>query len=94
MSQSVQVRYGEEVAIHTGPEPCAFGREALGEASVGESIGQPLSRERLNVLGADAVRKAEGETGGRVTASAPTTRRGLIPASLMIDTFNPWVARQ
>ncbi len=79
MSQSVQVRYGEEVAIHTGPEPCAFGREALGEASVGESIGQPLSRERLNVLGADAVRKAEGETGGRVTASAPTTRRGLRP---------------
>ncbi len=42
----MKVRYGEGVANHIGPEPCALGRETPGEASVGESIGQPLSRER------------------------------------------------
>jgi len=41
----VQVRYDEGVAIHVGPEPCVDIREGAGEASVGERIGQPLSRE-------------------------------------------------
>jgi hypothetical protein len=39
----VQVQYGEGVAIRTGPEPCVGIREGVGEASVGERIGQPLS---------------------------------------------------
>ena len=44
----MQVHYDEGVAIHIGPEPCAGAREGVGEASVGESIGQPLSRESLS----------------------------------------------
>ena len=42
----MQVRCDEGVAIHIGPEPCVVVREGGGEASVGECIGQPLSRER------------------------------------------------
>ena len=41
----MKVRYDEGVAIHIGPEPCVGVREDAGEASVGERIGQPLSRE-------------------------------------------------
>jgi hypothetical protein len=55
----VKVRHGEGVATHIGPEPCIPDREARGEASVGERIGQPLSRVR-NIPGADAVVMAEG----------------------------------
>lgn len=44
----MQVPYGEGVAIRIGPEPCAGVREDVGEASVGESIGQPLNRESLH----------------------------------------------
>ena len=44
----MQVHYDEGVAIHIGPEPCAGAREGVGEASVGECIGQPLSRERVS----------------------------------------------
>jgi hypothetical protein len=43
----VEVRYDKGVAIHIGPEPCAGTREGVGEASAGECIGQPLSRERV-----------------------------------------------
>jgi len=50
----VQVRCDEGVANHLGPEPCAGNREGVGEASVGEHIGQPLSRDSLLILGADA----------------------------------------
>lgn len=41
----MQVRYDEGVATHIGPEPCGAIREGGGEASAGERIGQPLSRE-------------------------------------------------
>ena len=43
----MQVHYDEGVgvAIHIGPKPCAGIREGVGEASAGERIGQPLSRE-------------------------------------------------
>jgi len=40
----VQVHYDEGVAIHIDPKPCVGVREDGDEASVGESIGQPLSR--------------------------------------------------
>jgi hypothetical protein len=75
----VQVPCDEGVAIHIGPEPCVSSREAAGEASVGERIGQPLSRERRYVPGADAVFSAEGNTDGCASASARTTRRGRRP---------------
>ena len=43
----VQVHNDEGVANHIGPEPCAGIREGVGEASVGERAGQPLSYEIL-----------------------------------------------
>ena len=43
----MQVHRDEGVAIHIGPEPCTGVREDVGEASVGDCIGQPLSRERV-----------------------------------------------
>jgi hypothetical protein len=75
----VQVPYDEGVAIHIGPESCAVAREGLGEALTGVRIGQPSSRERFAILGADAVHDAEGNTVGRVIASAQTARRGRRP---------------
>ena len=75
----MQVHHGEGVAICIGPEPCVGIREGVGEASAGERIGQPWSRESLIILGADAVESAEGKMGGRVSASARPTRRGPRP---------------
>ena len=75
----MQVRYDEGVANHIGPEPCVVVREGSGEASAGERIGQPLSRERSHIPGADAVDLVEGDTYGRVIASAWTARRGRRP---------------
>jgi hypothetical protein len=75
----VRVHYDEGVAIHIGPESCAGGREAVREALTGECAGQPLSREKADIPGADAVRYAEGHTKGRAIASSPTTRRGRRP---------------
>lgn len=51
----MKVRCDEGIAIHIGPEPCVVVREGAGEASVGEGTGQPLSRDRKIVPGADAV---------------------------------------
>jgi len=75
----VQVRYGEGIAIHIGPEPCVGICEGDGEASAGERIGQPSSRESLEVPSADVVEKTEGNTDGRANASARPTRRGPRP---------------
>jgi hypothetical protein len=41
----VKVHHDKGLATHIGPEPCAGLREDVGEASVGERAGQPLSRE-------------------------------------------------
>jgi hypothetical protein len=56
----VQVHYDEGVANHIGPEPCAGIREDVGEASAGERAGQPLSRDRKLIPGADTVCVVEG----------------------------------
>ncbi len=72
----MEVHYDEGVAIHIGPEPCVGIREGVGEASAGERIGQPLSRESLKVPGADVFGLTEGNMDGRVIASARPTRRG------------------
>ena len=64
----MQVPCDEGVAIHIGPESCAVAREGLGEPLTGECIGQPLSRERSLILGADAVHKVEGNMSGRDNA--------------------------
>jgi hypothetical protein len=47
----VRVHYDEGIANHIGPEPCAGIREDVGEASVGERAGQPLSHDRTVILG-------------------------------------------
>ena len=75
----VKVRCGEGVAIHIAPDLCAGAREDVGEASVGERIGQPLSREIVINPGADVVHLTEGKIAGRVIAIARRTRRGLRP---------------
>ena len=66
----MQVHCDEGVANRIGPEPCAVTREGVGEASVGVRTGQPLSRDRKDIPGADAVCVAEGNTSECVNASA------------------------
>ena len=75
----MKVCCNEGVAIHIGPEPCAGLLEGVGEASVGDGMGQPLNHEIGIVSGADALWLAEGNTDGRVIASAWTARRGRRP---------------
>ena len=75
----MQVYYDEGVAIHIGPESCVVAREGRDEALTGERIGQPLSHERNSPRGADAVRRAEGNTDGHAIARAWTSRRGQRP---------------
>jgi hypothetical protein len=75
----VKVHYGEGVAIRIGPEPCAGTREGDGEASAGEHIGQPLSRESKIVPGAHVVIFMEGNMDGHVIASVRPARRGRRP---------------
>ena len=41
----MKVHDGEDLASHTGLEPCAVSREGQGEASAEERAGWPLSRE-------------------------------------------------
>jgi hypothetical protein len=75
----VQVHRDEGIANRIGPEPCAGSREAIGEASAGERIGQPLSRDRILIPGADTVTSVEGNIDGRASASVRRTRRGRRP---------------
>jgi hypothetical protein len=75
----VRVHYDEGLANRIGPEPCAGAREGAGEASVGECIGQSLSRESDIVPDADTVEQVEGNTHGRDNASVHVTRRGRRP---------------
>jgi hypothetical protein len=75
----VQVRCDEGVAIHIGPKPCVCVREGAGEASAGERIGQPLSRESQVTSGADVLIPTEGDMAERDNASVPTARRGRRP---------------
>ena len=71
----MRVHREEGIASYLGPEPCGGTREGDGEASVGEGIGQPLSRESQS-LGADAVSSAEGNTFRTHHRKVRTTRRG------------------
>ena len=66
----MKVHRDEGVANRIAPESCVAIREGCGEASIGECTGQPLSRERSPISGADAVQMAEGNTDG-APARAP-----------------------
>jgi RNA-directed DNA polymerase len=56
--------YVEGVAAHNGPESCGVARKGGVEALTGETAGWVLSREMLNVRGADAVEKSGRQHGG------------------------------
>ncbi len=75
----MEVHCDEGLATRIGPKPCAVTREDGSEASAGERIGQPLSRESLKVPGADVVIITEGNMDGRVIASTCLVRRGRRP---------------
>jgi hypothetical protein len=47
--------YSEDLASHAGPESCASVRKDRCEALTGGSAGELLSREIIDVRGADAV---------------------------------------
>ena len=83
----MEVSHDEGLASHIDPAPCVGGCEAVDEASAGESIGQPLSRESFN-WDADAVDPAEGNTDVRVIASAFPVPRG--PRPWHVSTFLAW----
>jgi len=72
----VQVHRDEGIANHIGPESCVAHREVRLEALTGVRTGQPLSRDRKFIPGADTVPSVEGNIDGCVNASAHRTRRG------------------
>lgn len=72
----MQVPDNKEVANHVVPESCVSDREVRREALTGVRIGQPLSHDRIDIPGADAVQGAEGNMSERAIASARMTRRG------------------
>ena len=68
------------LANHIVPESCVRrSREARREALTGVRVGQPLSRERIVLRGADALVRAEGNTDRRASASASPALRGPRP---------------
>ena len=58
----MRVHCDEGVATHVAPDPCAVLRKDDCEASVGERIAQPLSRESVRNSGDDVVHSTEGNT--------------------------------
>ena len=75
----MQVPDNKDLANRVVPESCVAHREVRREALTGVRIGQPLSRDRSFILGADAVQKVEGNISERAIASARVTRRGRRP---------------
>jgi hypothetical protein len=61
----------EGVAIHGGPESCVVVREDVGEALTGVHVGGAIEPRNPRSRGADAVVKAEGNTGGSVICELP-----------------------
>ena len=72
----MQVPDNKDVANHVVPESCVSDREVRREALTGVRTGQPLSHDRIDIPGADAVQGAEGNMSERAIASARMTRRG------------------
>ena len=70
----MKVRYGEGLAIRICPEPCVGAREGAGEASAGEHIGQPLSRESLKQSGC-----RRGQNQGRQHTGGASSRVPVRP---------------
>ena len=73
----MKVRYDEGVAIRIGPEPCVGVRENAGEASVGERIGQPSSRESYISRAPTALSSRKAKRAG--TLSRVSAWPGVVP---------------
>ena len=73
--------YDEGVASHIGPESCASARKSGGEALTGERVGRVWSREDPKVQGADAVQRAEGNTGASIAREAHDPARSETPST-------------
>ena len=72
----MKVPYGEGVACHTGPVPCAVDREVRGEALARGYVGWVLSREST-LLGADPV-GMRGRQHGDGRHGEPARRLGVV----------------
>ena len=75
--QRMKESYGEGVATHAGPESCV----GVGEALTAVPVGQPSSREIRSLRDADAVPRAEGDTGRAVIARSASVPRSLRPCA-------------
>ena len=73
----MKVHYDEGVANRIGPEPCAGVCEDVGEASVGERIGQPLSRESYISRAPTALSSRKAKWAG--TSSRVPVWPGVVP---------------
>ena len=71
--------YDEGIANHIGPESCAGIREEIGEALTGGRAGRVIEPRNGDIRGADAVGRAEGNTGGTAIARHRWTSRGRRP---------------
>ena len=72
----MKVHYDEGLAIRVDPKPCAGIREDVGEASAGDRIGQPLSRER--VLSREPTLSTERKAIRRGAISRAPSRLGVV----------------
>jgi hypothetical protein len=81
----VEVHYDEGVAIHIGLEPCAGLREDVCEASAGERIGQPLSRERM--FSREPTLSTERKATRRGALSRAPSRFGVVADPGMCGSF-------
>jgi hypothetical protein len=82
----MQESYGEGLASHTGPQPCAGAREGMGEASAGELAGRVLSRESNVEIGVPTPsRRSEGNTAraaiARLVSDSARSKTSRTPGS-------------
>ena len=75
----MKVPHSKDLANHTVLESCVAYREVRREALTEVRIGQPLSRERSFIQGADVFSTAEGNTVRSAIASSVPALRGLRP---------------
>ena len=81
----MEVHYDEGIAIYIGPEPCVGIREGVGEASAGECIGQPLSRERM--VSREPTLSTERKATRRGAISRAPSRFGVVADPGMCRSF-------
>ncbi len=79
----MEVPYDEGLASHIGPESCVGIRKGAGEALIGESAGQVLSRDRKHSGVPTMSFQSEGNTGHPAIARDGLTPRGLRPWARM-----------